>query len=330
MKKFHTTTILLSNKSIRRIVNLALIVGVLIFGFGSVNKVDAANNNSLNGQRTATVKSGDSQSGDDSADASSDQPPKDVTGKIVPVDPTQQSLDVTPIPYGPVQEDTTIDVPVVAGYYPEDSQDVDSLVVGVQVQVPKNGGVIYVTYLKSGSTGGSGSGSTGGSSSSSSQSVSSSSSSNTSSSTNSGNTSASSSGASSDTPKIPDAPSQNDSKSTSKSQSTSVSKQAAGQNSQSEPNQSWLGWLENLFGRNSASQNSASSSKESKNSSSSQSTSSKLSNDAGSKSSKTEMKSAAGRNTHSSTQWVAISITVASAGLLGGVIVLIWKQRHKA
>ncbi|MCI2172529.1 hypothetical protein [Schleiferilactobacillus perolens] len=319
------------------IVLAAIVVALSCVGTGVVNAATNVNRNQQTQSTQSKNDKNDDNSGDPSNGTGSDEPAKEVSGKIVPVDPDQQSLQVAAIPYGPVQEGTSIDVPVVAGYYPEDSQDTDSLVVGVQVQVPKGGGTIYVTYFKSdngsggsGSGGGQGGGTSSSSSSSSPSKPSTSPSSNKPSSTSSSpsqGTSSSPTSTSNDTPKIPDGPSRNNS---SNSSASSTMQQAAGQSSSSTKDHSLFSWFGDLFGGGSKGTSHSSSKKSSTSSSATDpSDTSDSTDNAGSKSSETSMKSAAGKQSTNHTQWLAIGITVVSAALLGGVIVLIVKQRRR-
>ncbi|KRM27544.1 hypothetical protein LH991_01195 [Schleiferilactobacillus harbinensis] len=329
---------------IGRLIGAVLLAGVLTLtaaGIVAVHNARAATDNSTPPTSQAdTGNKNDDQSDDSSGPSNGDSNTgvKEVSGQIVPVDPYQQSLKVPATSYGPVQEGTSIDVPVVAGYYPEDSQDVDSLVVGVQVQVPKEGGTIYVTYLPTknpgGDTGGNGGTGSGSGSSSGGQSSGGSStpSSTPSTSTSQPSSQPSSSSTSSDTPKIPDGPRQN--KSTSSKKSSSTTQQASGQDSDSAASSSskpWYSWFTGWFSGNKNSQSSSSSATSSKKGSTSSSAKKdSADNDSSSQSAATHLKSAAGKTTKSHTQWLAIGITVVSAALLGGVLVLLWRQRRKS
>jgi hypothetical protein len=328
---------------IGRLIGTVLLAGALTLtaaGVVAVHNARAATDNSTPPTSQAdTGNKNDNQSDESSSSSSGDANTgvKEVSGQIVPVDPYQHSLKVSATSYGPVQEGTSIDVPVVAGYYPEDSQDVDSLVVGVQVQVPKEGGTIYVTYLPTKDTGGntgggSGTGSGSGSSSGGQSSGSSTPSSTPSTSTSQPSSQPSSSSTSSETPKIPDGPSQN--KSTSSKKSSSTTQQASGQDSDSAASSSskpWYSWFTGWFGGNKDNQSSSSSATSSKKGSASSSAKKdSADNDSSSQSAATHLKSAAGKTTKSHTQWLAIGITVVSAALLGGVLVLLWRQRRKS
>lgn len=321
---------------IGRLIGTVLLAGVFTLtaaGVVAVHNARAADNSTPPTSQADTGNKNEDKT-DDSSDDNANTGVKEVSGQIVPVDPYQQSLKVPATSYGPVQEGTSIDVPVVAGYYPEDSQDVDSLVVGVQVQVPKEGGTIYVTYLPTKNTGGNtgdGGGASSGGSGADSTTSSSKPSSTPSTSTSQLASQPSSSTTSSETPKIPDGPSQNQSASSKKSSSTT--QQASGQDSDSAASSSskpWYSWFTGWFSGNKDNQSSSSSSTSSKRGSTSSSAKKdSADNDSSSQSAATHLKNAAGRQTRGNrTQWLAIGITVVSAGLLGGVVVLLWRQRR--
>ncbi|WP_146995333.1 hypothetical protein [Schleiferilactobacillus harbinensis] len=326
---------------IGRLIGTVLLAGVFTLtatGVVTVHNARAADNSTPPTSQADTGNKNEDKT-DDPSDSTSggnaNTGVKEVSGQIVPVDPYQQSLKVPSTSYGPVQEDTSIDVPVVAGYYPEDSQDVDSLVVGVQVQVPKEGGTIYVTYLPTKNTGGNtgdGGGASSGSSGAGSTTSSSKPSITPSTSTSQPASQPSSSTTSSETPKIPDGPSHN--KSTSSKKSSSTTQQASGQDSDSAASSSskpWYSWFTGWFSGNKDSQSSSPSATSSrKGSTSSSAKKDSADNDSSSQSAATHLKSAAGKTTKSHTQWLAIGITVVSAALLGGVLVLLWRQRRKS